>query len=149
MLKEGSYAALARAITEASREGERDGRKAPRDVIDRRKLRSLVNGGNGAVLTVDDLFALDHYLSRFGESLAARPLLQKPDLMDALSTSGRVTFLLGSKHEAERGMVSEYDLHGMGEIQRSIGRSSEVGVSYDVQTVPLHPEPEATRKLQT
>jgi hypothetical protein len=138
MREEGSYAALARAITTANDEGQSSTRKkkSKGDVIDRRKLKSLVEGGSGAVLTRKDLFALDHYLSQYGESLAARPILRKPDLMQALGESGRVTFLLGSRPEVERVVVSQYDLLGMGEIQRAIGHADS-GVRYDVQTVPL------------
>jgi hypothetical protein len=133
--KEGSYAALARAITRAYLESA-PAADVRGDVIDRRKLKSLVEGGKGAVLSLDDLFVLDPYLSKFGESLALRPILQKPDLMEALADSGRVTFLLGSRPEIERRMVSEYDLLGMGEIQRAIS-NTQGGVRFEVKTVPL------------
>jgi hypothetical protein len=133
---EGSYAALARAITRASR-GERAPKEGePADLIDRRKLHSLVTSGKGAVLTIEDLHALDRYLERYGEGLAYRPLLQRPDLMEALADGGRVTFLLGSKPELERGSVSHWDVLAMAEIQRAVGRS-EVSVRFDIETVPL------------
>ena len=133
--KEGSFAALARAITRAYRESGAT-HPAHGDVIDRRKLKSLVEQGKGAVLTMDDLFALEPYLSQFGESLALRPILQKPDLMDALATCGRLTFLLGSRPETERRMVSEYDVLGVGEIQRAIGHAQS-SVRQEVKTVPM------------
>ncbi|MHC5004946.1 MAG: hypothetical protein ACYTJ0_17700 [Planctomycetota bacterium] len=133
--KEGSFAALARAITAANL-GSAPADPSTGDVIDRRKLKTLVEGPLTAVLTVGDLLKLDRYLSQFGESLALRPILKRPDLMDALAVPRRVTFLLGSKPEFERRMVSENDVLAMGEIQRSVG-FAESAPRFEVKTVPL------------
>lgn len=145
MSKEGSFAALARAITLANRDGTSSSRKKPRDAIDRRKLKSLVEGGKGAVLTFDDLCALDRYLEVFGEGLSSRPILQKPDLMQALASCGRLTFLIGSRPEEDRGVVSHWDVLAMAEIQRELGLS-EVGPRLDIQTVPVDLNFEVARK---
>lgn len=136
--KEGSFAALARAITAANL-GSVPADPSTGDVIDRRKLKTLVEGPLTAVLTVGDLLKLDRYLSQFGESLALRPILKRPDLMDALALPRRVTVLLGSRPEFERRMVSENDVLAMGEIQRSVG-FAESAPRFEVKTVPLDRE---------
>jgi hypothetical protein len=146
--REGGYAALARAISEANGRDTTPGAngKRPPDIIDRRKLVNLVEDPSKVVLSLADLRALDHYLERFGEGLAYVPLFKKPDLMQTLADSGRVTFLLGSKpeligskREPERWNFSHWDVLAMAEIQRGVN-ASEVGTRFDIQDVPLADE---------
>ena len=142
--KEGSYAALSRAI-ERSNAAASQADTGPEDrspVLDRRKLKALVEGAPNLVLSLQELRALDCYLERYGEGLAYVPLFEKPDLMQTLADSGWVTFLLGSKPELEHRYFSHWDVLAMAEIQRGIS-SSEVSVRFDIQDVLLHETQEA------
>jgi hypothetical protein len=145
--REGSFSALAKAIAESSpprpkQDQDRDDRKGKKRrkkgkwVVDRRKLKSLVEGRGDVVLSLDQLRALDRYLERYGAGLAYLPLFEKPDLMQTLADSGRVTFLLGSKPERESRSFSHWDVLAMAEIQRAIN-PSEISVRFDIQDVLL------------
>ena len=142
--KEGSYAALARAITKsnAAASGTDATLEDRSRALDRRKLRAIVEGAPNLVLSLQELRALDCYLERYGEGLAYVPLFEKPDLMQTLAESGRVTFLLGSKPEPEHRYFSHWDVLAMAEIQRGIS-SSGVSVRFDIQDVLLHETLEA------
>jgi hypothetical protein len=137
--REGSYAALARAIEKSNAIG---GRADQGRALDRRKLKAIVDGAPNLVLSLQELRALDCYLERYGEGLAYVPLFEKPDLMQTLADSGRVTFLLGSKPEPEHRYFSHWDVLAMAEIQRGIS-SSEMSVRFDIQDVLLHETLEA------
>jgi hypothetical protein len=140
--QEGSYSALAKAIDEASASDPRTDPGPGRDRrrFDRRKVKSLIEGDNSVVLALWELRYLDAYLEQYGEGLAYVPIFQKPDLMQTLAASGRVTFLLGSKsgteREGELRYFSHWDVLAMAEIQRGIN-ASEVGVRIDIQHVML------------
>jgi hypothetical protein len=147
--QEGSYLALEKAITEAGGAdlGTDPNQQGPKRRLDRRKLKSLIEGDGNVVLSLWELRALDAYLEPYGEGLAYVPLFQKPDLMQTLAASGRVTFLLGSKsgtaREGPLRYFSHWDVLAMAEIQRGIN-ASEVGVRLDIQDVMLDgnlPEP--------
>ncbi len=142
--KEGSYAALARAIAKSNAAASQTDAE-PEDrsrALDRRKLKAIVEGAPNLVLSLQELRALDCYLERYGEGLAYVPLFEKPDLMQTLADSGRVTFLLGSKPEPEHRYFSHWDVLAMAEIQRGIS-SSEMSVRFDIQDVLLHQTLEA------
>jgi hypothetical protein len=151
---EGGFSALARAISAANPEDKRaieramadrrrrDPERAPErdpEVIDRRKLNDLVKGKTDTVFSISELRCIDRYLQRYGEGLAYRPLFERPDLLQALADSGRVTFLLGSKRDSavESGsLFSAWDVLALGELQRglsALGRSVEI----DIQEVPF------------
>jgi hypothetical protein len=150
--KEGGYSALARAIDRSTAAGPRpdSGEDDRKRGFDRRKLKSIIEADKNLVLSLKELRALDCYLERYGEGLAYVPLFQKPDLMQTLAESGRVTFLLGSKPEAKGELrhFSHWDVLAMAEIQRAIN-PSEVSVRFDIQDVPLYEELEATRESIT
>jgi hypothetical protein len=143
---EGGYSALAQAINESTPAGpEPDSSDNDRKRrFDRRKLKSIIDADKNLVLTLRELRALDCYLERYGKGLAYVPLFQKPDLMQTLAGSGRVTFLLGSKPEGELRHFSHWDVLAMAEMQRSIN-PSEVSVRFDIQDVPLYQELQLTR----
>lgn len=134
----GSYVALANAITERfTGVASSEDTKA---VIDRRKLRRLVaNDTDELVLSFTELRALDAYLEPFGEGLAHRPLFEKPNLLQHLAESGRVTFLLGSKPTVEGGSFPHWDVLAMAELQRRL-TAYEVSVQLDIQDVAMHPD---------
>jgi hypothetical protein len=150
--KEGGYSALARAIDRSTSAGLRpdSGEDDRKRGFDRRKLKSIIEADKNLVLTLKELRALDCYLEPYGEGLAYVPLFQKPDLMQTLAESGRVTFLLGSKPEAEGELrhFSHWDVLAMAEIQRAIN-PSEVSVRFDIQDVPLYEDLEVTRESIT
>ena len=75
---------------------------------------------SGLKLSVDDLAAIDIYLEPFGEGLSYRPLFDKPDVLQALANSGRVTFLVGTEGEEEGGNFPHWDVLAMAELQRSL-----------------------------
>jgi hypothetical protein len=142
--QEGGYSALARAIDESGAGPRPDSGKGDRKyLVDRRKLKSIIEADQNLVLTLKELRALDCYLERFGKGLAYVPLFQKPDLMQTLAESGRVTFLLGSKPASDYRHFSHWDVLAMAEIQRAIN-PSEVSVRFDIQDVPIYPDLEAT-----
>lgn len=151
--KEGGYSALARAINDSARDGPRadsaeDDHKLK---FDRRKLKSIIEANKNLVLTLKELRALDRYLERYGEGLSYVPLFQKPDLMQTLAESGRVTFLLGSKPQEDEGELrhfSHWDVLAMAEIQRAIN-PSEVIVRFDIQDVRLQKGLQETRESVT
>lgn len=148
--QEGSYSALARAIDSSSAAGPGTGAREDDQMhrFDRRKLKRIIEGDENLVLTLKELRALDRYLECYGKGLAYVPLFQKPDLMQTLAESGRVTFLLGSKPAGELRHFSNWDVLAMAEIQRAI-HPSEVSVRFDIQDVPLHADLETTRKSIT
>jgi hypothetical protein len=153
--REGSYAALAEAIEKSNParpaagpkpspipspkpdQGRDEGkqRKSKRGV-DRRKLKALVEGDPNVVLSVRELRAIDVYLDRYGQGLAYVPLFERPDLLQTLADSGRVTFLLASKPEEGLRYFSHWDVLAMAEIQRGIN-PSEMSVRFDIQDVLL------------
>jgi len=135
---EGSYSALSRAIERANPSGTQagSGQDPPTPILDRRKLKAIVEGAPNLVLSLQELRALDRYLDRFGEGLAFKPIFEQPDILQTLADSGRVTFLLGSKLEGEHRYFSHWDVLAMAEIQRGIN-SSEVSVRLDVEDVLL------------
>jgi hypothetical protein len=140
--QEGSYLALEKAIEKANLPDPRANpdREGPKRRIDRRKLKTLIEGDSDVVLSLSELYALDAYLEQYGEGLAYVPIFQKPDLMQTLAASGRVTFLLGSKSGSEREgkprYFSHWDVLAMAELQRGIN-ASEVGVRLDIQDAML------------
>jgi hypothetical protein len=152
--REGSWMALEKAIQNASaslpstgsdqadRQGGR-GTKRSKKGVDRRKLKSLVEGRGDVVLSLDELRALDCYLEHYGEGLAHVPLFEKPDLMHTLADSGRVTFLLGSRPDHESRNFSHWDVLAMAEIQRAIN-PSEISVRFNIQDVLLDEDLEKT-----
>jgi hypothetical protein len=140
--EEGSYSALAEAIADCNPGGEpadppRGARKKRPAGVDRRKLKALVEGRGDVVLSLKELRALDRYLERYGEGLAYVPLFEKPDLMQTLAESGRVTFLLGSKSGPEQNYFAHWDVLAMAEIQRGV-QPSEMSPRFDIQDVLLH-----------
>lgn len=137
---EGGFSALARAVSRANGvdTGSDVRGRREKDVIDRRKLRSLAEARDDVLLSIADMRALDRYLERFGEGLGYFPLFERPDLMQTLAESGRVTFLLGSKVlrdvevEKDRWVISRFDVLAMAELQRGINASG-VSVHFDIQ----------------
>lgn len=141
--KEGSYLALARAISEANGvdTGPDPAGGKPRYAVDRRKLKSIVANDPKLVLSIAELQALDRYLDRYGEGLASSPLFVKPDILQSLADSGHVTFLLGSKPEiidlrVNRLTFAYWDVLAMGEIQRGV-YSFSPSIRFDICEVRL------------
>ena len=68
---EGSYSKLAEAITAADRKVEGRRTVAAKDVIDRRKLKNIVNQEQNEKLSFRQLIALDRYLEPRARRVAA------------------------------------------------------------------------------
>ena len=145
LFKEGSYTALAQAISEANGLRTDENGNRPKDAVDRRKLKNIVDGDEKLVFSVGELRALDRYLERYGHGLAYTPLFAKPDLLQSLADSGDVTFLLGSKPERDNFRVnfSHWDVLAMGEIQRSVNAFAP-HVYFDIREVRLQPDLDGT-----
>lgn len=125
MRAERGYSKLSRAIQDAIDEHDttRRSEAALARAVDRRKLKQIIENDPGLVLSVSELLGLDFYLSRFGESLAAHPLFEKPELLRLLAESRRSVFLLGSKHDPGdtfRTNISHWDVLGLSAIQNGI-----------------------------
>jgi len=140
---EGGFAPLARAIR-GTYEAEfgaddpargKDGK--PRDVVDRRKLRAIVEGEEEIVFSTRELRALDLYLEPYGEGLSSQPLFEKPNLIQTLARSRTVSFLLGSR-TSEEGEIHfpHWDVLAMAEIQKRITQM-ELPVRINIQDVPM------------
>jgi hypothetical protein len=154
---EGSYVALARAITESVPPDERffsrEKRKrsehgddaGARVLIDRRRLKAIVEAKPNVELSLRELGYLDRYLSRFGEGLAYRPIFRGSNLLETLARTGNVDFLLGTKPEQERQNISHWDVLGMADIQRGI-QSSNQPLRMDIRDVPLSTSHSLTRQ---
>jgi hypothetical protein len=131
-LAEGGYKALAEKITEADCRA-RGTRKAGPEVIDRRKLKAIIDQEPGVSLSFRQLVALDHYLEQFGEGLARWPILLRPTLLSALGESPRITFFLGAKFEKARknrishSYLSRWDVSALREVQRDLNRMGKGG----------------------
>jgi len=139
---EGGYAPLARAIRDiyvaafpADDAGLRGGGRA-RDVVDRRKLRAIVDGSEELVFSTRELRALDLYLEPFGEGLSFQPLFEKPNLIQTLAGSGTVTFLLSSRPADEGLNFPHWDVLAMAEIQRQL-TSMQMPVAIAIQDAPM------------
>ena len=138
----GGYAALARAITETYYRAGDPSWKRPKDttdIIDRRKLRRIALGDVDVVLSFKELRALDIYLEPYGESLAYRPIFEKPDIFQTLADSANVTFMLGSKKGGEDTNFPHWDVVSMALLTRRL-TASGANVRLDIQDVPMFPE---------
>jgi hypothetical protein len=147
LAKEGSYMALAQAISEANGIYTDEDGNRPKDAVDRRKLKSIVDNDEKLTFSVVELRALDRYLERYGHGLAYSPLFSKPDLLQSLADYGDVTFLLGSKPEEDHFRVnfSHWDVLAMGEIQRSVNAFAP-RVFFDIREVRLQPDVDGARR---
>ncbi len=110
----GSYLALAEKIYEAN--GKQNDRR-----VDRRKLRRLADGEDVS-LTLDELRALDVFLTPLGEGLSDRPLFDKPNPIRSLVEKGTVTIVLGAypRQKQQRNDLSRWDVHSMAHLLRKI-----------------------------
>jgi hypothetical protein len=110
----GSYLALEQKIHEAN------GREKDRRV-DRRKLRRLADDEDVS-LTLDELRALDVFLTPLGEGLADRPLFDKPNPIRSLVEKGVVTIVLGAypRQKQQRNDMSRWDVLSMAHLVRKI-----------------------------
>jgi hypothetical protein len=137
MEAEGGYLPLARAISNSVPEAERG---VERDVlIDRRKLKALIDGDPDTALSLRELSYLDRYLDRFGEGLAHNPIFDHDDLLRTLAKTGNVTFLLGTKPDGPRLDVSHWDVLAMAWLQRGIN-ASDLSVRFEIIDVQLRSE---------
>lgn len=146
MRAERGYSALARAITASVPERERRGRRSKQgeDLIDRRRLKAIVEGKSNVVLSLRELSYLDQYLDRYGEGLSYNPIFRRKALLQTLARTGHVKFLLGTKPDAERQNVSHWDMLAMAEILRNMN-AYEVRASFDILDIPLIEPSEAAR----
>ncbi len=140
----GGYAQLARAITKTypgtppvQKKGKNEG--DPTEVVDRRKLKEIIDDEPGLKLSVHDLAAIDFFLEPYGEGLSYRPLLDNPNLVHAFSDSGRVTILLGTKGDEEGGNFPFWDVLATSGWLRCL-TASEVSIQIDSQDVPMRPK---------
>jgi hypothetical protein len=160
---EGGYSKLAHAITRCIPRGERVARRgnSPALAIDRRRLRALAKGELKTVLSIRELSYLNYYLEPFGDGLAHRPIFDRVDPLHALAETGRMTFLLGTKPDAndpedepkerekernERQNISHWDTVGMALIQNALN-TVESHVRVTIQDVPLQKEERDARAL--
>lgn len=132
-LAELSFAELARRILEANGND-------PRRRIDRRKLRKLVDGED-VPLSTRELAALDAYLTTLGESLADKPLFEKPDPIRSLADKGCVAFVLGSypRDKVQRNDVSRWDVRAMANLLGGL-QQRRPGTKVDIQDVLFQEE---------
>jgi hypothetical protein len=138
------YKGLAQAISACAPQ-----REGPADVIDRRKLQRIVEGKKEWSLGLKELRVLDRYLEQCGQpGLAQRPIFSKPDIMDSLGESGRVSFLIGSTPDPDRGRrnMAHWDVLAAAEIQRAVNTHG-ASVRFDLHEVPTRESSSDTREL--
>jgi hypothetical protein len=138
---EGSYSRLAEAITTAAQKAQGRG-PVKRAIIDRRKLKKIVDHHPKVVLAYRELVAIDNYLEEFGQGLARWPLFVRPKLLSTLAESPEITFLLGAKVEKREGTdsshsyLSRWDVTALREVQLEIN-SVGTGARIDFEDVLL------------
>lgn len=164
--REGSYSALEAAIAEACRSrpqaddgeppGDGDGDEASTDArgkkprkhekFDRRKLKFLAEGRTDVPITMNELRMLDEYLVPHGDSLAVRPIFERPDVPHMLSRRPRVEFLLCARDDPEqkRTTIADSDIFAMTELQRKISRNAGI-TQLGFRDVIVKTDAEATR----
>ena len=144
--KEGGYAPLSRAIGDAyGSKARAKGVPRDRNIPDRRKLRSIADQEN-VTLSIEELFALDAYLTTKGLSLAHTPLLEKPAMIRVLAESEKVVYLVGAKSmavEPHRAYISDFDLVAISTVMQPVSRLE--GPPMDVRHVHLPSTPAKAR----
>jgi hypothetical protein len=108
------FSELARSIKAANN-------NHPKRRVERRKLARIA-AGEDVSLTLDELRALDTYLTPLGEGLADRPLFDKPNPILALAGTGAVTLVLGAypRDQERRIDLSWWDVRSMTHLLRAI-----------------------------
>lgn len=132
--KTHGYLGLAKAISKAN-----GARASDPDVVDRRKLKKILEHDPELVLKVSELAALDRYLEPLGHGLAYNPLFLRSNLLQSIASAGKpVTFLLGSRRFDEiRLSHDHWDVRALAQIQRGVG-SFAPEVRFDIRDVLLH-----------
>lgn len=104
--------------------------------FDRRKLTDIANGKD-VKISFTELTALDAYLTQRGKGLAT--LMQAPNLLKPLASSGIVAFLLGAKpiDEQANTVMSRWDVLALADLQRSIDRLN-ASVHFTIDDVLLN-----------
>lgn len=137
-----NYVALAAAVTAANKKG-----RDASDVIDRRKLKKIVERDPGLVLSMSELHFLDRYLEPLGLGLAYISIFDRPNVLESIADADYpVTFVLGSKPSDDYGLhLSHWDVMALAEIQRGVNRFSP-GVLFDIRDVLLHGDVKNARR---
>jgi hypothetical protein len=117
-LRYGGYDGLAKAIVKANN-AETDAFRKRR--VDRRKLSDLAEGRQDVKLSVDELIALDVFLTPYGHGLGDNPLFKKERILNTFLENRDVIFLLGSypKEPEFRDVLSDWDVEAMFEVLRA------------------------------
>jgi hypothetical protein len=150
LIAEKNYVALADAISAANtatNTATNTGGKYAKPVIDRRKLKKIVEADASLVLSIRELEALDRYLEPLGHGLAYNSIFQRPNVLESLANAGHpVTFLLGSKpSEGYQLNLSHWDVKGLAEIQRGVNKFAP-NVRFDIRDVLLHSDVKDARR---
>lgn len=123
-----NYSRLAKRIKDAN-EG------VPGREVDRRKLKRLLEGDDVA-LSLNELIALDAFLTPLGEGLADKPLFERPATIRSLVTKGQVTIVLGAyaRTEDRRNDLSRWDVRSMAHLLSTI-ETLKPGTHVDIRDV--------------
>ena len=135
-----NYSRLAEKINSAYHADLKKRGKEPEHSIDRRKLKAIVEDKQ-FVLNVWELEAFDVYLDAFGMGLSYRPILRRPSILETLTESRHVVFLIGAKRHDTGYDLSLWDFKAMAEIQRLVNNFTPF-VRFDVEPIVL---PESRR----
>jgi hypothetical protein len=103
--------------------------------VDRRKLKDIVDGEDFTI-SVQELIALDHYLSLSGQGLADHPLFQKESVLQGLAVNEKIVFLLGAfrRDDEARNDVSLWDVKAFQAIFDGVQRL-RTGIQGSLQDV--------------
>jgi len=143
LAQEKSCMALARAINASNGLGEK-----ARALVDRRKLKQIIDVEEDLVLSLRELRAIDRYLQQFNQGLAKQPLFLQPEsVVEKLVKTDSMTFLLGAKPEATdfRVSFSHWDVMAMAAVQHEAYQHSS-SIHFAVLDVLLHDNFAAARK---
>jgi hypothetical protein len=123
-----NYSRLAKRIKDAN-EG------APGQEVDRRKLKRLLEGDDVA-LSLNELIALDAFLTPLGEGLADKPLFERPATIRSLVDKNQVTIVLGAyaRTEDRRNDLSRWDVRSMAHLLSTI-ETLKPGTHVDIRDV--------------
>ena len=155
LLEEKNYSRLAEAISLANGldlSAPRLGDRRQKHIVDRRKLRKIVDTGpegTDLCLSLEELHALSIYLERFNEGLANNPIFERVQVLQHLAERGNIEFLVASRPQEEFVDLSHWDVKSLAVIQRAMNQISR-SCRFDLHDVLLRSDvPEARAELVT
>lgn len=95
-------------------------------VVDRRKLQRIAqaeqDNDDKTPMTLRELSAIDAFAESFDESLAHRPLFEKPEFLQPLADADEAEYLLGARLKDFHADLSHWDVEALRSVYRGVYR---------------------------